>query len=67
MRELNNREQSQVSTTQSIISAKNQPHLTGPKFPLPISWDFMTTFSRTNDDYPDDSRANLRLPNGNQV
>jgi hypothetical protein len=67
MRELNTREQFQVSTTQSIISAKNQPNLTGPKLPLSIQWDFIRRFFRTNDDYSDDSGANLRLPKVNQV
>jgi hypothetical protein len=59
MGELNTREQSQVSTTQHIISAKNQTNLTGPKLPLPIQWDFIRRFFRTNDDYPDDSGANV--------
>jgi hypothetical protein len=35
-RELNIHAQSQLSTTQSIISAKNRPNVTGPKLPLPI-------------------------------
>jgi hypothetical protein len=67
MRELNIREQFQVSITQSIISAKNQPNLIGPKLRLLIQWDLVRRFFRTNDDYPDDSEANIRLPKSNQV
>jgi hypothetical protein len=41
--------------------------LTGSKLQLPIQWDLVRSFFRTNDDYPDYSGANLRLPKGNQV
>jgi hypothetical protein len=42
-------------------------NLTGPKLSLPVPWDFIRRFFRTNDDYPNDSAANLRLSNSNQV
>jgi hypothetical protein len=55
-RELNTREQSQVSTTQSIISASNQPNLTGPKLPFAarITGVLIVTGSSSDDEFPVD-------------